>query len=86
MALDPNAKLIQQIKHLENMISDLKKDVRFQRREISALRAEQKILFDKDKKPEYDDKLDALEKLSIKVLISELEQELFLTEKEKDEK
>lgn len=80
MAPDPNAKLIQQIKHLENMISDLKKDVKFQRREISALRAEQKILFDKDKKPEYDDKLDALEQLN------ELDQQLFLTEKEKDEK
>jgi len=77
MAPDPNAKLIQQIKHLENMIHDLKKDVRFQRREISALRAEQKILFDKDKKPEYNDEVDALEKLN------ELDQELFLTEDEK---
>lgn len=79
MPVDPNAKLIAQIKHLENMIHDLKKEVRFQRREISALRAEQKILFDKDKTPEYDDRLDALEQLS------ELDQQLFFTEKEKDE-
>jgi hypothetical protein len=79
MPIDTNAKLIQQIKHLENMIYDLKKEVRFQRREISALRAEQKILFDKDKTPGYDDRLDALEQLS------ELDQQLFFTEKEKDE-
>lgn len=79
MPTDPNAKLIQQIKRLENMIYDLKKDIRFQRREISALRAEQKILFDKDQTPEYDDRLDALEQLS------ELDQQLFFTEKEKDE-
>ena len=78
MAPDPNAKLIQQIKHLENMISNIKKDIRFQRREISALRAEQKILFDKDKKPEYDDRLDALEQLS------ELDQQLFFTEKDEE--
>ena len=71
MPIDPNAKLIAQIKHLENMIYDLKKEVRFQRREISALRAEQKILFDKDKTPEYDNRLDALEKLS------ELDQQLY---------
>ena len=71
MPSDPNAKLIAQIKHLENMIHDLKKEVRFQRREISALRAEQKILFDKDKTPEYDDRLDALEKLT------ELDQQLY---------
>lgn len=71
MPVDPNAKLIAQIKHLENMIHDLKKEVRFQRREISALRAEQKILFDKDKTPEYDDRLDALEKLA------ELDQQLY---------
>ena len=74
----PNAKLIAQIKHLENMIHDLKKEVRFQRREISALRAEQKILFDKDKTPEYDDRLDALEQLS------ELDQQLFFTEKDEE--
>jgi hypothetical protein len=79
MPPDPNAKLIAQIKHLENMIHDLKKEVRFQRREISALRTEQKILFDKDKTPKYDDRLDALEQLS------ELDQQLFFTEKEKDE-
>lgn len=79
MPIDPNAKLIAQIKHLENMIHDLKKEVRFQRREISALRAEQKILFDKDKTPEYNSRLDALDKLS------ELDQQLFFTEKEKDE-
>ena len=71
MPVDPNAKLIAQVKHLENMIHDLKKEVRFQRREISALRAEQKILFDKDKTPEYDDRLDALEKLA------ELDQQLY---------
>lgn len=79
MPTDPNAKLIAQIKHLENMIYDLKKEVRFQRREISALRAEQKILFDKEKTPEYNNRLDALEQLS------ELDQQLFFTEKEKDE-
>ena len=79
MPPDPNAKLIAQIKHLENMIHDLKKEVRFQRREISALRAEQKILFDKDKTPEYDDRLDALEQLS------ELDQQLYLTEEGSDE-
>ena len=79
MPTDPNAKLIAQIKHLENMIYDLKKEVRFQRREISALRAEQKILFDKEKTPEYDNRLDALEQLS------ELDQQLYFTEKEKDE-
>jgi hypothetical protein len=79
MPIDPNTKLIQQIKHLENMIHDLKKDIRFQRREISALRAEQKILFDKDKTPEYDDRLDALEQLS------ELDQQLYLTEEGSDE-
>lgn len=78
MPPDPNAKLIAQIKHLENMIHDLKKEVRFQRREISALRAEQKILFDKDKTPEYDDRLDALEQLS------ELDQQLFFTEKDEE--
>ena len=78
MPTDPNAKLIAQIKHLENMIHDLKKEVRFQRREISALRAEQKILFDKDKTPEYDDRLDALEQLS------ELDQQLFFTEKDEE--
>ena len=78
MPPDPNAKLIAQIKHLENMIRDLKKEVRFQRREISALRAEQKILFDKDKTPEYDDRLDALEQLS------ELDQQLFFTEKDEE--
>jgi hypothetical protein len=61
------------------MIHDLKKDIRFQRREISALRAEQKILFDKDKTPEYDDRLDALEQLS------ELDQQLYLTEEGSDE-
>ena len=79
MPADPNAKLIQQIKRLENMIYDLKKDIRFQRREISALRAEQKILFDKDKTPDYDDRLDALEQLS------ELDQQLFFTEEGSDE-
>jgi hypothetical protein len=79
MPADPNAKLIQQIKRLENMIYDLKKDIRFQRREISALRAEQKILFDKDKTPDYDDRLDALEQLS------ELDQQLYLTEEGSDE-
>jgi hypothetical protein len=79
MPPDPNSKLIAQIKHLENMIHDLKKEVRFQRREISALRAEQKILFDKDKTPEYDDRLDALEQLS------ELDQQLYLTEEGSDE-
>ena len=79
MPIDPNAKLIQQIKRLENIINDLKKEVSFQRREISALRAEQKILFDKDKTPEYYDRLDALEQLS------ELDQQLFFTEKDKDE-
>lgn len=63
MPIDPNTKLIQEIKHLENIINDLKKEVRIQRREISALRAEQKFLFDKDKTPEYDSRLDALEKL-----------------------
>ena len=78
MAPDPNAKLIAQIKNLESMIHDLKKEVRFQRREISALRAEQKILFDKDKTPEYDDRLDALEQLS------ELDQQLFFTEKDEE--
>ena len=78
MPPDPNSKLIAQIKHLENMIHDLKKEVRFQRREISALRAEQKILFDKDKTPEYDDRLDALEQLS------ELDQQLFFTEKDEE--
>ena len=78
MAPDPNAKLIQQIKHLENMIHDLKKEVRFQRREISALRAEQKILFDKYKTQEYNSMLDALEKLS------ELDQQLFFTEKDEE--
>ena len=78
MPADPNAKLIQQIKRLENMIYDLKKDIRFQRREISALRAEQKILFDKYKTPEYNSMLDALEKLS------ESDQQLFLTEKDKE--
>ena len=78
MAPDPNAKLIQQIKHLENMISDLKKDVRFQRREISALRAEQKLLFDKEKTPDYNSGLDALEQLS------ELDQQLFFTEKDEE--
>lgn len=71
MPTDPNAKLIQQIKHLENIINDLKKEVRIQRREISALRAEQKFLFDKDKTPEYDNRLDALEKLS------QLDQQLY---------
>jgi hypothetical protein len=79
MAPDPNAKLIQQIKHLENMISDLKKDVRFQRREISALRAEQKLLFDKEKTPDYNSGLDALEQLS------ELDQQLYLKEEGSDE-
>ena len=79
MPIDPNAKLIQQIKRLENIINDLKKEVRFQRREISALRAEQKILFDKDKTPDYDDRLDALEQLS------ELDQQLFFTEEGSDE-
>jgi hypothetical protein len=79
MPIDPNAKLIQQIKRLENIINDLKKEVRFQRREISALRAEQKILFDKDKTPEYNDRLDALEQLS------ELDQQLYLTEEGSDE-
>jgi hypothetical protein len=79
MPADPNAKLIQQIKRLENMIYDLKKEVHFQRREISALRAEQKILFDKDKTPDYDDRLDALEQLS------ELDQQLFFTEEGSDE-
>ena len=78
MPTDPNAKLVAQIKHLENMIHDLKKEIRFQRREISALRAEQKILFDKDKTPEYDDRLDALEQLS------ELDQQLFFTEKDEE--
>ena len=79
MPADPDAKLIQQIKRLENMIYDLKKDIRFQRREISALRAEQKILFDKDKTPDYDDRLDALEQLS------ELDQQLYLKEEGSDE-
>ena len=78
MPTDPNAKLIAQIKNLESMIHDLKKEVRFQRREISALRAEQKILFDKYKTPEYNSMLDALEKLS------ELDQQLFFTEKDKE--
>jgi predicted nuclease with TOPRIM domain len=78
MPIDPNAKLIQQIKRLENIINDLKKEVRFQRREISALRTEQKILFDKDKTPDYDDRLDALEQLS------ELDQQLFFTEKDEE--
>ena len=78
MPTDPNAKLIAQIKNLESMIHDLKKEVRFQRREISALRAEQKILFDKYKTPEYNSMLDALEKLS------ESDQQLFLTEKDKE--
>ena len=78
MPTDPNAKLIAQIKNLESMIHDLKKEVRFQRREISALRAEQKILFDKYKTPEYDDRLDALEQLS------ELDQQLFFTEKDEE--
>ena len=79
MPADPNAKLIQQIKRLENMISDLKKDVRFQRREISALRAEQKLLFDKEKTPYYNSGLDALEQLS------ELDQQSYLTEEVSDE-
>ena len=78
MPIDPNTKLIQQIKHLENMIYDLKKEIRSQRREISALRAEQKILFDKERTPEYDIRLDALEKLS------ELDQQLFFTEKDEE--
>ena len=78
MPADPNTKLIQQIKHLENMIYDLKKEIRSQRREISALRAEQKILFDKERTPEYDIRLDALEKLS------ELDQQLFFTEKDEE--
>jgi predicted nuclease with TOPRIM domain len=78
MPIDPNTKLIQQIKRLENIINDLKKEVRFQRREISALRTEQKILFDKDKTPDYDDRLDALEQLS------ELDQQLFFTEKDEE--
>ena len=79
MPPDPNIKLIQQIKHLENMIHDLKKDIRFQRREISALRAEQKLLFDKEKPSEYNSRLDALEQLS------ELDQQLYLTEEGSDE-
>ena len=78
MPPDPNTKLIQQIKHLENMIYDLKKDIRFQRREISVLRAEQKLLFDKEKTPEYNSGLDALEQLS------ELDQQLFFTEKDEE--
>ena len=78
MPPDPNTKLIQQIKHLENMIHDLKKDIRFQRREISVLRAEQKLLFDKEKTPEYNSGLDALEQLS------ELDQQLFFTEKDEE--
>jgi hypothetical protein len=78
MPADPNTKLIQQIKHLENMIYDLKKEIRSQRREISALRAEQKILFDKERTPDYDIRLDALEKLS------ELDQQLFFTEKDEE--
>ena len=78
MPADPNTKLIQQIKHLENMIYDLKKEIRSQRREISALRAEQKILFDKERTPEYDIRLDALEQLS------ELDQQLFFTEKDEE--
>ena len=80
MPTDPNAKLIIQIKHLENMIHDLKKEIRFQRREISALRAEQKILFDKEKTPEYDSRLGALEKLS------ESDQQLSFIDNDKDEK
>ena len=78
MPPDPNAKLIAQIKHLENMIHDLKKEVRFQRREISVLRAEQKLLFDKEKTLEYNSGLDALEQLS------ELDQQLFSTEKDEE--
>ena len=78
MPTDPNAKLIAQIKHLENMIHDLKKEVRFQRREISVLRAEQKLLFDKEKTLEYNSGLDALEQLS------ELDQQLFFTEKDEE--
>ena len=79
MPADPNAKLIQQIKRLENMIYDLKKDIRFQRREISVLRAEQKLLFDKEKTPDYNSGLDALEQLS------ELDQQLYLKEEGSDE-
>ena len=79
MPPDPNTKLIQQIKHLENMIYDLKKEIRSQRREISALRAEQKILFDKERTPDYDIRLDALEQLS------ELDQQLYLKEEGSDE-
>ena len=79
MPADPNTKLIQQIKHLENMIHDLKKDIRFQRREISVLRAEQKLLFDKEKTPDYNSGLDALEQLS------ELDQQLYLKEEGSDE-
>ena len=79
MPPDPNTKLIQQIKHLENMIYDLKKDIRFQRREISVLRAEQKLLFDKEKTPDYNSGLDALEQLS------EPDKQLYLTEEGSDE-
>ena len=79
MPADPDAKLIQQIKRLENMIYDLKKDIRFQRREISVLRAEQKLLFDKEKTPDYNSGLDAMEQLS------ELDKQLYLKEEGSDE-
>ena len=79
MPPDPLIKLFQQIKHLENMIYDLKKDIRFQRREISVLRAEQKLLFDKEKTLEYNSGSDALEQLS------ELDQQLYLKEEGSDE-
>ena len=79
MPPDPLIKLIQQIKHLENIIYDLKKDIRFQRREISVLRAEQKLLFDKEKTLEYNSGSDALEQLS------ELDQQLYLKEEGSDE-
>lgn len=69
--MDLNNKLIKEIEHLKNIINDLKKEVRIQRREIGALRAEQKFFLDKDKTPEYNSRLDALEKLS------ELDQQLY---------
>lgn len=68
--------LIKENEHLKNIVYDLKNEVRIQRKEIGALRAERKILFDNDRIPEYTDasdpRLQALQKLS------DLDQELGL--------
>lgn len=68
--------LVKENEHLKNIVQDLKKEVRIQRQEIGALRAERKILFDNDQIPEYNDasdpRLKALEELS------KLDQELGL--------